>query len=79
MEITVITAFRMLFECFVCVLFNFAGNPYLLPGATVATILMLGALHARRLYEDKKVFSIASHSVSILFSSTVMLFCGFGR
>lgn len=31
------------------------GNPYLLPGATVATILMLGALHARRLYEDKKV------------------------
>uniref|UniRef100_A0A803L5G4 phosphatidylserine decarboxylase n=1 Tax=Chenopodium quinoa TaxID=63459 RepID=A0A803L5G4_CHEQI len=31
------------------------GNTYLLPGATVATILMLGALHARRLYDDKKV------------------------
>lgn len=26
-----------------------------MPGATVATILMLGALHARRLYDDKKV------------------------
>lgn len=31
------------------------GNAFLLPGATVATILMLGALHGRRLYEDKKV------------------------
>ncbi|XP_021757805.1 phosphatidylserine decarboxylase proenzyme 1, mitochondrial-like isoform X2 [Chenopodium quinoa] len=31
------------------------GNTFLLPGATVATILMLGALHARRLYDDKKV------------------------
>ncbi|KAL2903073.1 Phosphatidylserine decarboxylase proenzyme 1 mitochondrial [Bienertia sinuspersici] len=34
---------------------NSNGNTFLLPGATVATILMLGALHARRLYEDKKV------------------------
>lgn len=32
-----------------------AGNSFLVPGATVATILMLGALHARRLYDDKKV------------------------
>ncbi|CAH2078851.1 unnamed protein product [Thlaspi arvense] len=31
------------------------GNDFLLPGATMATILMLGALHARRLYEDKKI------------------------
>ncbi|KAG8374709.1 hypothetical protein BUALT_Bualt10G0024200 [Buddleja alternifolia] len=31
------------------------GNSFLVPGATVATILMLGALHARRLYDDKKV------------------------
>ena len=31
------------------------GNSYLVPGATVATIVMLGALHARRLYDDKKV------------------------
>lgn len=27
----------------------------MLPGATVATILMFGALHARRLYDDRKV------------------------
>lgn len=32
-----------------------AGNSFLVPGATAATILMLGALHARRLYDDKKV------------------------
>ncbi|VVA93397.1 unnamed protein product [Arabis nemorensis] len=31
------------------------GNAFLLPGATMATILMLGALHARRLYEGKKI------------------------
>ncbi|XP_056160666.1 phosphatidylserine decarboxylase proenzyme 1, mitochondrial [Syzygium oleosum] len=31
------------------------GSSYLVPGATVATLLMLGALHARRLYDDKKV------------------------
>ncbi|KAK1435924.1 hypothetical protein QVD17_01697 [Tagetes erecta] len=31
------------------------GNPFLVPGATVATILMLGALHARRMYSDKKI------------------------
>lgn len=30
-------------------------NYFLIPGATVATILMLGALHARRLYDDTKV------------------------
>lgn len=28
----------------------------MLPGATVATILMFGALHARRLYDDRKVY-----------------------
>ncbi|XP_071724111.1 phosphatidylserine decarboxylase proenzyme 1, mitochondrial [Rutidosis leptorrhynchoides] len=33
---------------------NAKGNPFLVPGATVATILMLGALHARRMYNDKK-------------------------
>nr|AKM76643.1 mitochondrial phosphatidylserine decarboxylase [Erodium texanum] len=31
------------------------GNPFLLPGATAATILMLGALHIRRMYSDKKI------------------------
>lgn len=30
-------------------------NPLVVPGATVATILMLGALHARRMYNDKKI------------------------
>lgn len=34
---------------------TFTGNTFLVPGATVATLLMLGALHARRLYDDKKV------------------------
>ncbi|KAF6141613.1 hypothetical protein GIB67_001165 [Kingdonia uniflora] len=31
------------------------GKSFLVPGATVATILMLGVLHGRRLYDDKKV------------------------
>ncbi|KAK6947559.1 hypothetical protein RJ641_001032 [Dillenia turbinata] len=31
------------------------SNPFVLPGATVATIVMLGLLHARRLYDDKKI------------------------
>lgn len=29
-----------------------------MPGATVATLLMLGALHARRLYDDKQVWAL---------------------
>lgn len=31
------------------------GRVRLLPGATVATLLMLGTLHARRLYEENKL------------------------
>ncbi|KAL5551442.1 hypothetical protein UlMin_001618 [Ulmus minor] len=31
------------------------GDSFLLPGATVATLLMLGVLHARRMYDDKKI------------------------
>ncbi|XP_058213066.1 phosphatidylserine decarboxylase proenzyme 1, mitochondrial isoform X2 [Rhododendron vialii] len=31
------------------------GNSFLVPGATMATIVMLGALHARRMYNDKKI------------------------
>lgn len=31
------------------------GDTFLVPGATMATLLMLGALHARRMYDDKKV------------------------
>ncbi|KAL4277919.1 hypothetical protein GQ457_03G022090 [Hibiscus cannabinus] len=34
---------------------NSQGNAFVVPGATVATLLMLGVLHARRLYDDKKV------------------------
>ncbi|TYH23461.1 hypothetical protein ES288_A03G015400v1 [Gossypium darwinii] len=34
---------------------NSQDNAFLVPGATVATLLMLGVLHARRLYDDKKV------------------------
>ncbi|KAI5073160.1 hypothetical protein GOP47_0011173 [Adiantum capillus-veneris] len=30
------------------------GNKYLLSGATIATLFMLGVLHARRLYDDQK-------------------------
>ncbi|MBA0746197.1 hypothetical protein Gogos_008737, partial [Gossypium gossypioides] len=31
------------------------GNAFLVPGVIVATLLMLGVLHAQRLYDDKKV------------------------
>lgn len=34
----------------------YAGDSFLVPGATAATLLMLGVLHARRLYDDKKVY-----------------------
>lgn len=43
------------------------GNPFLVPGATVATIAMLGALHARRMYSDKKVCN--AHSTTLFFKS----------
>ncbi|XP_068634534.1 phosphatidylserine decarboxylase proenzyme 1, mitochondrial isoform X3 [Aristolochia californica] len=35
------------------------GNSFFVPGATVATILMLGILHARRLYDDKKEIPVS--------------------
>jgi hypothetical protein len=44
-----------------------AGNIFLVPGATVATLLMLGALHARRLYDDKKVY----YSLFYLFLTSI--------
>ncbi|KAJ0961936.1 hypothetical protein J5N97_029764 [Dioscorea zingiberensis] len=44
------------------------GNFLLVPGATMATILMLGILHARRLYEDKKVEGLKEKGVEIEFS-----------
>lgn len=33
----------------------FVGNFFIVPGATAAVIAMLGLLHARRIYNDKKV------------------------
>ncbi|KAH6829869.1 phosphatidylserine decarboxylase 1 [Perilla frutescens var. hirtella] len=43
------------------------GNSFLVPGATVATILMLGALHVRRLYDDKKIEEARSKGVELEF------------
>lgn len=43
----------------------FLGN-FFVPGATAATIIMLGVLHARRLYDDKKVIIIPS-SICLLY------------
>ncbi|XP_077236536.1 phosphatidylserine decarboxylase 1 [Tasmannia lanceolata] len=44
------------------------GNSFLVPGATVATIVMLGLLHARRLYDDKKVEEAREKGVEFEFS-----------
>ncbi|KAF8412971.1 hypothetical protein HHK36_000943 [Tetracentron sinense] len=44
------------------------GNSFLVPGATVATILMLGILHARRLYDDKKVEEAREKGIEFEFS-----------
>ncbi|PIA35583.1 hypothetical protein AQUCO_03500150v1 [Aquilegia coerulea] len=44
------------------------GNAFFVPGATVATILMLGVLHARRLYEDKKMEEAREKGIEIEFS-----------
>lgn len=43
------------------------GNFLLVPGATVATILMLGALHARRLYNDKMIEEAREKGVELEF------------
>ncbi|KAK4742052.1 hypothetical protein SAY87_000053 [Trapa incisa] len=47
------------------------GGSYLVPGATVATILMLGALHARRLYDDRKVEEARGRGVEFEFQPDV--------
>ncbi|XP_058084932.1 phosphatidylserine decarboxylase proenzyme 1, mitochondrial [Magnolia sinica] len=44
------------------------GNSFLVPGATMATILMLGILHARRIYDDKKVEEAREKGVEFEFS-----------
>ncbi|KAG6430800.1 hypothetical protein SASPL_108873 [Salvia splendens] len=43
------------------------GNSFLVPGATVATILMLGALHVRRMYDDKQLqqFELSSAKLEL--------------
>ncbi|KAG5061388.1 Phosphatidylserine decarboxylase proenzyme 1, mitochondrial [Glycine soja] len=46
---------------------NSQGNSFVVPGATVATILMLGVLHARRLYEDKKTEQMKEKGIEIEF------------
>ncbi|WOL07595.1 phosphatidylserine decarboxylase proenzyme 1, mitochondrial [Canna indica] len=44
------------------------GNFLLIPGATMATILMLGFLHARRMYDDKKVEDMKEKGIEHEFS-----------
>ncbi|AES94292.2 putative phosphatidylserine decarboxylase [Medicago truncatula] len=46
-------------------------SSYLLPGATVATILMLGALHARRMYDDKKIEKRQEKGIEVEFQPDV--------
>ncbi|XP_020685854.1 phosphatidylserine decarboxylase proenzyme 1, mitochondrial isoform X1 [Dendrobium catenatum] len=50
---------------------NGEGSFFLVPGATVATLLMLGFLHARRLYEDKKVDDVKEKGIELEFSPDV--------
>ncbi|EYU19316.1 hypothetical protein MIMGU_mgv1a0064762mg, partial [Erythranthe guttata] len=47
------------------------GNSFLVPGATLATIFMLGALHARRLYDDNKIEEARSKGVELEFQPDV--------
>ncbi|XP_010919616.1 phosphatidylserine decarboxylase proenzyme 1, mitochondrial isoform X2 [Elaeis guineensis] len=48
-----------------------SGTFLLVPGATMATILMLGILHARRLYDDKKVEDMKEKGIELEFSPDV--------
>ncbi|MED6157032.1 phosphatidylserine decarboxylase 1, variant 4 [Stylosanthes scabra] len=50
---------------------NSQGDSYLVPGATVATILMLGVLHARRMYDDKKTEEMRDKGIEIEFQPDV--------
>ncbi|XP_068634533.1 phosphatidylserine decarboxylase proenzyme 1, mitochondrial isoform X2 [Aristolochia californica] len=47
---------------------RFYCNSFFVPGATVATILMLGILHARRLYDDKKIEEAKEKGLELEFS-----------
>lgn len=46
---------RVIEEAHTNLLNVYAGNAFLVPGATAATLLMLGVLHARHMYDEKKV------------------------
>ncbi|KAL1316684.1 hypothetical protein HN51_068848 [Arachis hypogaea] len=50
---------------------NSQGDSYLVPGATVATILMLGVLHGRRMYDDKKTEEMRDKGIEIEFQPDV--------
>ncbi|XP_062156801.1 phosphatidylserine decarboxylase proenzyme 1, mitochondrial isoform X2 [Alnus glutinosa] len=47
------------------------GDSFLVPGATVATLLMLGFLHARRLYDDKKIEEAREKGIEFEFQPDV--------
>ncbi|KAM4073738.1 hypothetical protein ACJW30_10G042300 [Castanea mollissima] len=47
------------------------GDSFLVPGATAATLLMLGVLHARRLYDDKKVEEAREKGIEFEFQPDV--------
>lgn len=51
--------------------FQGAGSKFLVPGATAATILMLGALHARRMYNDKKIEEAREKGIELEFRPDV--------
>ncbi|KAK3039507.1 hypothetical protein RJ639_028089 [Escallonia herrerae] len=50
---------------------NSQGNYFLVPGATVATLAMLAALHARRLYNDKKIEDAKEKGIEFEFQPDV--------
>ncbi|KAM1034390.1 phosphatidylserine decarboxylase proenzyme 1, mitochondrial [Malus sylvestris] len=47
------------------------GDSFLLPGATVATLLMLGVLHGRRMYEDRKAEEARENGAELEFQPDV--------
>ncbi|KAJ8645897.1 hypothetical protein MRB53_007645 [Persea americana] len=47
---------------------NGSEGSFLVPGATMATLVMLGILHARRLYDDKKVEEAREKGIEFEFS-----------
>ncbi|OIW10845.1 hypothetical protein TanjilG_27791 [Lupinus angustifolius] len=51
--------------------YTYISDSFLVPGATVATLLMLGALHARRMYQDKKTEELRDKGVEFEFQPDV--------